>query len=137
MMDRKLEEICGAYPECPELVSFYEIWGNKPYLAELFEALDACNPDWNREKQLGSWAVEFMNGILDTEEVDLETATSDERKAYFREKLEIQYEDFVRMHQFARLNQANADIRLKDMLYPDLTAYLSREGEKTGFPILK
>ena len=55
----KLEELAVAYPDQEDLVQVYKEWGDSAYLQELFKVLDSYEPDWNKEKELGSWAAEF------------------------------------------------------------------------------
>ncbi len=64
----KLEELAVAYPDQEDLVQVYKEWGDSAYLQELFKVLDSYEPDWNKEKELGSWAAEFLLDILEEEE---------------------------------------------------------------------
>ena len=59
----KLEELAVAYPDQEDLVQVYKEWGDSAYLQELFKVLDNYEPDWNKEKELGSWAAEFLLDI--------------------------------------------------------------------------
>lgn len=128
-MDRiKLEELAVAYPGQEDLIQVYKEWGESAYLQELFNALDTYEPDWNKEKELGSWAAEFLLDIL--EEEAWEEMTPDARTARFHELLDERYEDFRSSHQFARIN--NINLYLQDG--EDLDAILAEEDEKVMFP---
>ena len=61
-------------------------------MQELFKVLDSYEPDWNKEKELGSWAAEFLLDILEEEE--WEEMTPEERTDRFNELLDERYEDF-------------------------------------------
>ena len=63
-----MEELAVAYPDQEDLVQVYKEWGDSAYLQELFKVLDSYEPDWNKEKELGSWAAEFLLDILEEEE---------------------------------------------------------------------
>ena len=97
----KLEELAVAYPDQEDLVQVYKEWGDSAYLQELFKVLDSYEPDWNKEKELGSWAAEFLLDILEEEE--WEEMTPEERTNRFNELLDERYEDFRSSHQFARI----------------------------------
>ena len=101
----KLEELAVAYPDQEDLVQVYKEWGDSAYLQELFKVLDSYEPDWNKEKELGSWAAEFLLDILEEEE--WEEMTPEERTDRFNELLDERYEDFRSSHQFARINNIN------------------------------
>ena len=68
----KLEELAVAYPDQEDLVQVYKEWGDSAYLQELFKVLDSYEPDWNKEKELGSWAAEFLLDILEEEKYNKE-----------------------------------------------------------------
>lgn len=127
-----LEQLAKEYPDSEDLMQVYEDWGNSEYLEELFTVLDNYEPDWNKEKELGSWAAEFILDLLQEEEVELQGMTKEERLAYFDELLEERYEDFRSSHQFARIN--NINLYLQDG--EDLDAILAEEDEKVMFPKL-
>lgn len=127
-----LEQLAKEYPDSEDLMQVYEDWGNSEYLEELFAVLDNYEPDWNKEKELGSWAAEFILDLLQEEEVELQGMTKEERLAYFDELLEERYEDFRSSHQFARIN--NINLYLQDG--EDLDAILAEEDEKVMFPKL-
>ena len=125
-----LEQLQCDYPDNEDLVQVYQDWGDSEYLQELFAALDEYEPDWNKEKELGSWAAEFVLDVLDEE--DWGTMTKEERKGRFDELLDERYEDFRSGHQFARIN--NINLYLQDG--EDLDAVLAEGDEKVRFPKL-
>lgn len=130
----ELEELAIAYPDNEDLIQLYQDWGTTEYLQELFSVLDRYEPDWNKEKELGSWAAEFILDILLEEENEWETMTPEQRKERFNELLDERYEDFRCGHQFARIN--NINLYLQDG--EDLDAVLAEGDEKVMFPkILK
>ncbi len=124
----KLEELSIAYPDQEDLIQLYRDWGDSAVLQELFKALDAYEPDWNKEKELGSWAAEFILDLLQEEE--WENMTPAERTARFEELLEERYEDFRCGHQFARINNINLYLQEGE----DLDAVLAEGDEKVMFP---
>lgn len=134
MNKMELEELAIAYPDNEDLIQLYQDWGTTEYLQELFSVLDRYEPDWNKEKELGSWAAEFILDILLEEENEWETMTPELRKERFNELLDERYEDFRCGHQFARIN--NINLYLQDG--EDLDAVLAEGDEKVMFPkILK
>ena len=116
----KLEELAVAYPDQEDLVQVYKEWGD----------LDSYEPDWNKEKELGSWAAEFLLDILEEEE--WEEMTPEERTDRFNELLDERYEDFRSSHQFARINNINLYLQEGE----DLDAVLAEGDEKVMFPKL-
>lgn len=56
------KEILASYPENEDMIFLYEEWGETPYLRELFTLLSEYQPDWNKEKELGSWAAGIYAG---------------------------------------------------------------------------
>ena len=126
----KLEELAVAYPDQEDLVQVYKEWGDSAYLQELFKVLDSYEPDWNKEKELGSWAAEFLLDILEEEE--WEEMTPEERTDRFNELLDERYEDFRSSHQFARINNINLYLQEGE----DLDAVLAEGDEKVMFPKL-
>ena len=126
----KLEELGVAYPDQEDLVQVYKEWGDSAYLQELFKVLDSYEPDWNKEKELGSWAAEFLLDILEEEE--WEEMTPEERTDRFNELLDERYEDFRSSHQFARINNINLYLQEGE----DLDAVLAEGDEKVMFPKL-
>ncbi len=128
-----LEQLAVAYPDQEDLIQVYENWGDSVYLQELFVALDDYEPDWNKEKELGSWSAEFILDILEELEDELINLSSQERKDHFEELLEERYEDFRSGHQFARINNINLSLQEGE----DLDAVLAETDEKVCFPKLK
>lgn len=129
----ELEELAIAYPDNEDIVQVYQEWGATDYLQELFTALDSYEPDWNKEKELGSWAAEFILDILQEEDGEWEDMTPEERKERFNELLEERYEDFRSGHQFARVNNINLYLQEGE----DLDAILAESDEKIRFPIIR
>lgn len=126
----KIRRIAVAYPDQEDLVQVYKEWGDSAYLQELFKVLDSYEPDWNKEKELGSWAAEFLLDILEEEE--WEEMTPEERTDRFNELLDERYEDFRSSHQFARINNINLYLQEGE----DLDAVLAEGDEKVMFPKL-
>ena len=126
----ELEELAIAYPDNEDLIQVYRDWGDSEYLQELFKALDGYESDWNKEKELGSWAAEFILDILDEGEGEWETMSPEERRKRFDELLDERYEDFRCSHQFARIN--NITIHLQEG--EDLDAVLAESDEMVKFP---
>ena len=123
-----LEELAIAYTDNEDLIQVYRDWGNSEYLQELFCVLDRYEPDWNKEKELGSWAAEFILDLLQEEEwTDM---TKEERMERFDELLDERYEDFRSGHQFARINNINLYLQEGE----DLDAVLAENDEKIMFP---
>lgn len=129
----ELEELAIAYPDNEDIVQVYQEWGATDYLQELFTALDSYEPDWNKEKELGSWAAEFILDILQEEDGEWEDMTPEERKERFNELLEERYEDFRSGHQFARINNINLYLQEGE----HLDAILAESDEKIRFPIIR
>lgn len=123
-----LEELAIVYPDNEDLIQVYRDWGNSEYLQELFCVLDRYEPDWNKEKELGSWAAEFILDLL--QEEDWEDMTKEERRERFDELLDERYEDFRSGHQFARINNINLYLQEGE----DLDAVLAENDEKIMFP---
>lgn len=126
------EQLRLTYPDNEDLIQVYEDWGDTEYLQELFVALDEYEPDWNKEKELGSWAAEFILDILQEKEEEWPILTKVQRKEHFDELLDERYEDFRSGHQFARIN--NINLYLQDG--EDFDAVLSEGDEKVRFPKL-
>lgn len=130
-MDKiELEELSIAYPDNEDLIQVYQDWGDSVYLQELFAALDRYEPSWNKEKELGSWAAEFILDILQEGDGEWEDMTSEERRKRFEELVDERYEDFRSGHQFARINNINLYLREGE----DLDAKLAETDEKIMFP---
>ncbi|CCZ09731.1 MULTISPECIES: hypothetical protein [Culturomica] len=124
----------AEYADNEEILQVYEDWGNSGYLQEVFRLLNEFNPDWNKEKELGSWAAEFILDMLEEAEEELEDSTPENREELFREMLEERYEDFRNGHQFARIN--NVAIQATGDSPENIRENAAAEGEKIGFPVL-
>lgn len=124
----------AEYADNEEILQVYEDWGNSGYLQEIFRLLNEFNPDWNKEKELGSWAAEFILDMLEEAEEELEDSTPENREELFREMLEERYEDFRNGHQFARIN--NVAIHATGDSSENIRENAAAEGEKIGFPVL-
>ena len=132
-MDKtELERRVADYADNADVLQVYQDWGDTVYLQELFAALNRYEPDWNKEKELGSWAAEFILDILQEEEGEWENMTKEERAERFDELLDERYEDFHGGHQFARVN--NINLRLKEG--EELGAMLAESDEQVSFPIV-
>ena len=125
-----LEELAISYPDNEDLIQVYQDWGETVYLQELFSVLDRYEPDWNKEKELGSWAAEFILDLLQEEEGEWEDMTKEQRIERFDELLDERYEDFRSGHQFARINNINLYLQEGE----DLDAVLAESDEKVMFP---
>ena len=124
----------AEYADNEEILQVYEDWGNSGYLQEVFRLLNEFNPDWNKEKELGSWAAEFILDMLEEAEEELEDSTPENREELFREMLEERSEDFRNGHQFARIN--NVAIQATGDSPENIRENAAAEGEKIGFPVL-
>ena len=129
----KLEELAVAYPDQEDLVQVYKEWGDSAYLQELFKVLDSYEPDWNKEKELGSWAAEFILDLLEEQEDELKEMTKEQRLERLDDLLDDRYEDFRSGHQFARINNINLYLQEDE----DLDATLAEEDEKVTFPVIR
>lgn len=127
-----LEELALAYPDNEDLVQVYREWGETAVFRELLTELDRYEPDWNKEKELGSWAAEFILDILQEEGDEWEGMGPEERKARLEDLLDERYEDFRCSHQFARMNNITLHIQEGE----DLDAILAESDEKVMFPKL-
>ena len=125
-----LEELAISYPDNEDLIQVYQDWGETVYLQELFSVLDRYEPDWNKEKELGSWAAEFILDLLQEEEGEWEDMTKEQRIERFDELLDERYEDIRSGHQFARINNINLYLQEGE----DLDAVLAESDEKVMFP---
>lgn len=132
-MDSALwESLSDFQQENEDLVQLYEEWGDSPALKDIFTSLNDYNPDWNKEKELGSWAAEFILDILMEVEDELDTMTPEARLRKFDELIDDRYEDFRSGHQFARVNNINLHLQEGE----DLDAILAEEDERIAFPVL-
>lgn len=133
-MDKiKLEELAVAYGGNEDLIQLYDEWGDSPFLKEVFEVLDAYQPEWNKEKELGSWAAEFILDLLEDKECELKELQPAARKELLQELVDERYEDFRCSHQFARMN--NLMLRLQEE--EELEAVLAEENERITFPVIR
>ena len=123
------KEAVKTYPDNEDMVQLYEEWGDSEYLKEVFAVLNAYEPDWNKQRELGSWAAEFILDMLEDTEDELDGMTGEERIARFNELLDERYEDCRSMHQFTRQN----NLRLENG--NNLTERMAAEDEKIGFPV--
>ena len=131
-MKTDIEKLAAGYPASEEVVQVYRDWGETAYLQELFAELDAYEPDWNRECELGSWSAEFILDILQEREEEWAEMSPDERRASFRDLLDERYEDFRSSHQFARMNNATLNLREGE----ELEAVLAESDDREMFPKL-
>lgn len=128
-----LDRLAKEYPDNEDLIQVYEEWGDSEYLQDLFTVLDRYEPDWNKEKELGSWAAEFILDLLQEQESELKGMSREERIAHLDELMDDRYEDFRSGHQFARINNINLGPRKGD----DLQMVLAEEDEKVMFPVIR
>ena len=137
-MDAKvLEKLREEHGDNEDLIQLYEEWGDSPCLREVFRLLDAHEPDWALERELGSWAAEFILDMLLEYGEELEGMAEEERTAVLREEIEERYADFRACHQFARVNNLSARFEEDGgKACGDLEAYVAEDGERTGFPRL-
>ena len=91
MNNEVLERLKEEYGEDDDLIQLYEDWGDTPYLHEIYRILDEHSSDWVLERELGSWAAEFILDILQEHEEDLEEMPETERVALFKEEIEEAY----------------------------------------------
>ena len=126
-----LEELAISYPDNEDLIQLYRDWGDSEYLQELFQVLNNYDQDWNKEKELGSWAAEFILDILMEDKIEWDAMTKDERIERMSDLLDERYEDFRSSHQFARINNINLHIKEGE----DLDAILAETDDKIMFPI--
>lgn len=128
-----LDKLEKEFPGNEDIIQVYEEWGNSEYLQELFTVLDRYEPDWNKEKELGSWAAEFILDLLQEQEEELKGMTKEQRLACLDELLDDRYEDFRSGHQFARINNINLYLQEGE----ELDAVLAEEDEKITFPVIR
>lgn len=128
-----LDKLAKEFPDNEDIIQVYEDWGDSEYLQELFTALDRYEPDWNKEKELGSWAAEFILDLLQEQEEELKGMTSEQRSESWDELLDERYEDFRSGHQFARINNINLYLQEGE----DLDAVLAEDDEKVTFPVIR
>lgn len=130
------KELLQDYPANEGMVQLYEDWGKTVYLKEVFNELTAYNPEWNKEKELGSWAAEFILGMLEDLQGRLDRMSVEERVESYNVMLDDRYEDFRNGHQFSRVNNVAIKAASGEQPCDDIGGYVAAEGEKIGFPVL-
>ena len=135
MNNELLERLKTEYGEEDDVIQLYEEWGETPYLQEIFQILDRQNSDWTLERELGSWAAEFILDILQEHEEELENLSVEDRGKLFEEEIDERYADFKSCHQFARVNNLSIHFEEdEDTDCQDLDEYIAEDGEEIGFP---
>lgn len=135
MNNEVLERLKEEYGEEDDVIQLYEDWGDTPYMREMFQILDRHNPDWTMERELGSWAAEFMLDILQENEDELEDLSVEDRVKLFEEEVNERYADFKSCHQFARVNNLSMQFEEdEDTDCQELDEYIAEDGEEIGFP---
>lgn len=130
-----LERLKEEYGEEEDVIQLYEDWGDTPYLHEIFQILDGNDPDWILERELGSWAAEFILDILQEHEDELDELPAEERVKLFQEEIDERYTDFKSCHQFARVNNLSMQFEEdEDTDCRELEEYIAEDGEEIGFP---
>ena len=130
-----LERLKEEYGEDGDVIQLYEDWGDTPYLHEIFQILDGIEPDWTLERELGSWAAEFILDILQEQEDELDSLSAEERVKLFQEEVDERYADFKSCHQFARVNSLSMQFEEdEDTDCQELDEYIAEDGEEIGFP---
>ena len=135
MNNEVLERLKEEYGEEEDLIQLYDEWGDTPYLQEIYRILDEHSADWVLERELGSWAAEFILDILQEHEEELEGMSEAEWITLFKEEIEERYSDFKSCHQFARVN--NLSMQYEEDENTDcetLDEYIAEDGEEIGFP---
>ena len=135
MNNELLERLKTEYGEEDDVIQLYEEWGETPSLQEIFQILDRQNSDWTLERELGSWAAEFILDILQEHEEELENLSVEDRGKLFEEEIDERYADFKSCHQFARVNNLSIQFEEdEDTDCQDLDEYIAEDGEEIGFP---
>lgn len=135
MNNELLERLKTEYGEDDDVIQLYEEWSETPYLQEIFQILDRQNSDWTLERELGSWAAEFILDILQEHEEELENLSGEERGKLFEGEIGERYADFKSCHQFARVNNLSIQFEEdEDTDCQDLDEYIAEDGEEIGFP---
>ena len=129
------KEKLGGYADNEEILQVYEDWGETEYLKEVVSVLNRYNPEWNKEKELGSWAAEFILDLLEETEEEFEELGEEGRCARFEEMVEERYEDFRSGHQFARINNAAIQAEAAGEQEKDIRAAVDARSEEVGFPV--
>lgn len=135
MNNEVLERLKEEYGEDDDLIQLYEDWRDTPYLREIYRILDEHSPEWVLERELGSWAAEFILDILQEHEEELDSLSEEERIALFRDEIEERYSDFKSCHQFARVNNLSMQYEEDENTNCEtLDEYIAEDGEEIGFP---
>ena len=127
MNNEVLERLKEEYGEDDDLIQLYEDWGNTPYLHEIYRILDEHSSDWVLERELGSWAAEFILGILQEHEEELEGMPEAERVALFEEEIEERFADCKSCLSMEYEEDEDTDCETLD-------EYIAENGEEIGFP---
>lgn len=129
------KERLAGYAENEEILQVYEDWGDTEYLKEVINVLNRYNPEWNKEKELGGWAAEFILDLLEETEEEFDELGREGRCARFEEMVEERYEDFRSGHQFARVNNAALQAEAAGGQEKDVRALVEVRNENVGFPV--
>ena len=127
MDQNELEKLKDEYENNEDLIQLYEDWGESPYLQEIFQLLDKRDPDWVKERELGSWAAEFILDILLEHEDELEEMSEADRLKMFEEEIEERYADFRSSLRFPEDKETSCET---------LEDYIEEDGNRLGFPII-
>ncbi len=134
-MEMDWKERLAGYAENEEILQVYEDWGDTEYLKEVIHVLNGYNPDWNKERELGGWAAEFILDLLEETEEEFDELGEQGRCARFGEMVEERYEDFRSGHQFARINNAAIQAEAAGEAGKDIRAEVDARNEEVGFPV--
>lgn len=135
-MEMDWKERLAGYAGNEEILQVYEDWGDTEYLKEVICVLNGYNPDWNKERELGGWAAEFILDLLEETEEEFDELGGQGRCARFEEMVEERYEDFRSGHQFARINNAAIQAEAAGEAGKDIRAEVDARNEEIGFPVL-
>ena len=127
---KKLED---SWSEDEELIALYKAWGDSKELQYIFDALSEYNSLWNHESELGSWAPEFILGLLEVVEVEIDEMSDYEKKSRFKKLIEERYDDFCDIHRFSSLN----NIRINNPTANSESELFDEDNDKVTFPIFK
>lgn len=132
-----LEKIRQEYSDNEDIIQLYEEWGNSPYLKMIFSILDKRHPDWNLERELGSWAAEFILELLQEHEEEFDAQGTSLIFNILETAIEEQYADFKSGRQFVRINNLSLQFDQDESIeYEDLEDYIAEHGKQKGFPIV-
>lgn len=129
------KERLAGYAENGEILQVYEDWGDTEYLKEVIHVLNGSHPDWNKERELGSWAAEFILDLLEETEEEFDELGVQGRCSRFEEMVEERYEDFRSGHQFARVNNAAIQAEAAGEPEKDIRVLVDARNEEIGFPV--